>query len=34
MNLGRNISRECWLSQSLFYQVLLVVSDGVFKENI
>ena len=32
MHLRRIITHEC-LSQSVFYQVLNTVSDGVFKEN-
>ena len=31
MHLGRNVTYECSLSQSLFYQVLNVVNDGMFK---
>ena len=35
MHLGRNITRKCFLSQSVsFYQVLNTVSDDVFKENV
>ena len=36
MHLGRNITRECLLIQSVsvIYQVLNEVSDGVFKENV
>ena len=28
---GRNITYECWVSQSVLYEVLNAVSDNVFK---
>ena len=31
MQLGRNVTSECLLSQSVFYQVLKVVNDSMFK---
>ena len=37
VNLEGNVTYECWVSQSGFYQVLNAVNDGVFrqlKENI
>ena len=32
MHLERNITQECLLSQSVFYQALNVVSDGLLKK--
>ena len=38
MDLGRNITHECLMiqsvSQSVFYHILNVVSNDVFKENV
>ena len=31
MQLGRNVTCECLLSQSVFYQVLKVVNDSMFQ---
>ena len=31
---GISLINACWVSQSVFYQVLQAVSDDVFKENV